>query len=78
MQDEVRKVQEDVFTAADKQIAEWGIEHNERGERAEAYIYCVEVKPDGCDYYIPLSPSWVISEKYRIVATWRRLAPTDR
>ena len=78
VQDEVRKVQEDVFTAADKQIAEWGIEHNERGERAEAYIYCVEVKPDGCDYYIPLSPSWVISEKYRIVATWRRLAPSDR
>jgi adenine-specific DNA methylase len=72
VQDEVRQAQAEVFTAADKQITEWGIEHNERGERGEAYLYCVEVKPEGCDYYIPLAPSWVISEKYRIVCTWHR------
>jgi putative DNA methylase len=69
VQDEVRKVQEQVFAAADKQITEWGIEHNERGERAEAFLYCVEVKPEGCDYFIPLAPSWVISERHRIVTT---------
>lgn len=78
VQDEVRKVQEAVFAAADKQITEWGIEHNDRGERAEAFLYCVEVKPEGCDYYIPLAPSWVISEKYRIVATWKKVASSDR
>ena len=78
VQDEVRKVQEAVFAAADKQITAWGIEHNERGERAEAFLYCVEVKPEGCDYYIPLAPSWVISEKYRIVATWQKAAGSDR
>lgn len=78
VQDEVRKVQEAVFAAADKQITAWGIEHNERGERAEAFLYCVEVKPEGCDYYIPLAPSWVISEKYRIVATWKKAAGADR
>jgi putative DNA methylase len=78
VQDEVRKVQEAVFAAADQQITAWGIEHNERGERAEAFLYCVEVKPEGCDYYIPLAPSWVISEKYRIVATWQKVAGSDR
>ena len=78
VQDEVRKVQEAVFAAADKQITAWGIEHNERGERAEAFLYCVEVKPEGCDYYIPLAPSWVISEKYRIVATWKKVGGSDR
>ena len=77
VQQEVRRVQEEVFAAADQQITEWGIEHNERGERAEAYLYCVEVKPEGCDYYIPLAPSWVISEKYRIVATWKRVPGSD-
>ena len=77
VQDEVRKVQETVFAAADKQITEWGIEHNDRGERAEAFLYCVEVKPEGCDYFIPLAPSWVVSEKYRIVTQWRRLASAD-
>lgn len=78
VQDEVRKVQDAVFAATDKQITEWGIEHNERGERAEAFLYCVEVKPEGCDYYIPLAPSWVISEKYRIIATWNKVVGSDR
>lgn len=78
VQDAVRKVQEAVFTAADKQITEWGIEHNDRGERAEAFLYCVEVKPEGCDYFIPLAPSWVIAEKYRIVAIWRKVPGSDR
>ena len=78
VQDEVQKIQEKVFAAADQQITAWGIEHNDRGERAEAFLYCVEVKPEGCDYYIPLAPSWVISEKHRIVATWHKVAGTDR
>lgn len=78
VQEEVRRVQEEVFAAADKQITEWQIEHNDQGERAEAFLYCVEVKPEGCDFYIPLAPSWVISEKYRIVATWKKVADSDR
>lgn len=76
--DEMGRVQEAVFRAADRQITEWGIEHNERGERGEAYLYCVEVKPEGCDYYIPLAPSWVISEKYSIVVTWSKVEGSDR
>ncbi|MBC7621343.1 MAG: DUF1156 domain-containing protein, partial [Candidatus Saccharibacteria bacterium] len=78
VQDEVRRVQEQVFAAADQQITEWGIEHNDRGERAEAFLYCVEVRPEGCDYYIPLAPSWVITEKYRMVATWKRVSGSNR
>jgi hypothetical protein len=71
-------VQKAAFATADQQITAWGIEHNEQGERAEAFLYCVEVKPDGCDYYIPLAPSWVISEKHRIVTTWNRVPSSDR
>lgn len=78
VQEEVRLVQERVFAAVDRQIIEWGIEHSDRGERAEAFLYCVEVKPEGCDYFIPLAPSWVISEKHRIVATWQKVPGCDR
>lgn len=78
VQEEVRRVQEEVFAAVDRQITEWRIEHNDRGERAEAFLYCVEVKPEGCDYFIPLAPSWVISEKYRIVTKWNRRPGSDR
>lgn len=78
VQQEVVRLQEEVFDAADQQIIEWGIEHNTRGERADAYLYCIEVKPEGCEYYIPLAPSWVISDKHRIVATWKRIPGSDR
>ena len=78
VQDEVRKVQEATFAATDQKITAWGIEHNDRGERAEAFLYCVEVKPEGCDYYIPLAPSWVISERHRIVATWHKVPGATR
>jgi putative DNA methylase len=78
VQEEVKAIQEKAFKAADKQICEWGIEHNGQGERADAYLYCVEVKPEGCDYYIPLAPSWVIAEKFRIVAFWERVEGSDR
>jgi hypothetical protein len=71
VQDEVCKAQETVFAAADKQITAWGIEHNDRGERAEAFLYCVEVKPEGCEYYIPLAPSWLVGESTKAIIQWR-------
>ena len=71
-------VQAEALRKADAQITEWGIEHNELGERADAFLYCVEVKPEGCDYYIPLSPSWLIGEKSKVVAKWHRVPDSDR
>jgi adenine-specific DNA methylase len=78
VQAEVGRVQLQAFAAADRKIAEWGIEHNDRGERVETFLYCVEVKPEGCDYYIPLAPSWVVAEKYHIVTRWTRVGNADR
>lgn len=78
VQTKVSQGQNKAFTAADQQITEWGIEHNARGERAEAYLYCVEVKPEGCEYYIPLAPSWVVAEKYHTVTRWTRVGQAER
>jgi adenine-specific DNA methylase len=77
VQEEVMRVQAEALAVADKQVTAWGIEHNERGERADAYLYCVEVKPEGCDYFIPLAPSWMIGEKSKVVARWHRVASAD-
>ncbi len=77
VQEEVMRVQAEALQAADRQVTEWGIEHNAQGERADAYLYCVEVKPEGCDYFIPLAPSWLIGEKSKVVACWRRTASAD-
>ena len=77
VQDEIRHFQEVAFAATDRQITEWGIEHNERGERAEAYVYCVEVKPEGCEYYIPLAPSWVADECLKVIVRWHQVPGSD-
>ena len=78
VQEEVMGVQAEALVATDQQVTAWGIEHNERGERADAYLYCVEVKPEGCDYFIPLAPSWLIGEKSKVVARWQRDPGADR
>ncbi len=78
VQKEVMRVQAEALAAADRQVTTWGIEHNDRGERADAYLYCVEVKPEGCDYFIPLAPSWLIGEKSKVVARWQRGPGSDR
>lgn len=78
VQQDVMSVQASAYSRADTQVTEWGIEHNEQGERADAFLYCVEVKPEGCDYYIPLAPSWVIGEKSKAVCKWHRDISVDR
>jgi putative DNA methylase len=78
VQDEVRQLQQQVYTDVDGQIQSWEIEHNDRGERADAYLYCVEVKPQGCEYFIPLAPAWLVGEKSRAVIKWVRVDGSDR
>ncbi|MCS6284561.1 MAG: DNA methylase, partial [Nitrospira sp.] len=78
VQQEVMRVQAEALATADRQVIEWGIEHNEQGERADAYLYCVEVRPEGCEYYIPLAPTWLIGEKSKVVVHWKRTSGSDR
>lgn len=78
VQEQIKRAQEAVFSAAERQIAEWGIERNDRGERAEAFLYCAEVKPEGCEYFIPLAPSWLVGESMSSIVRWHRVAGTER
>jgi len=72
VQQRIRNAQEDAFAKADTQVTAWGIEHNEQGWRADAFLYCAEVKPAGCDYAIPLAPGWVVGEKLRAIGVLAR------
>jgi putative DNA methylase len=69
--DEVRKAQRNVYEAVDRQITKWGIEHNEKGWRGDAYLYCVETRCPECGWMVPIAPSWIIGEKTRTVAKLR-------
>jgi len=65
---QVQAAQEEVFRAVDAQITAWGIEHNAQGWRADAYLYCTEAVCPECGWKVPLAPSWVIAQKYSVVA----------
>ncbi|MBC7074496.1 MAG: DUF1156 domain-containing protein [Syntrophomonadaceae bacterium] len=65
---ELKGFQEKIFNLADKQITEWGIEHNEQGHRANSYLYCHETICPECGYKIPLASSWIIGVRTKTVA----------
>lgn len=67
--EQVEQAQRKLFDAVDQKVTDWGIEHNEQGWRADAFLYCVEVRDPESGWLIPLAPSWVIGEKTNTVAT---------
>jgi len=68
IQKQVQEAQKKAYKAADKQITKWEIEHNDKGWRADAYLYCVEAVCPATGLMLPLAPSWIISEKYNVCA----------
>lgn len=60
--------QDKVYTAVDNQITEWGIEHNEKGHRADSFLYCMETNCPECNYKVPLAPSWIVGRGTKTIA----------
>jgi Adenine-specific DNA methylase containing a Zn-ribbon len=58
--DTIKAFQEAAYTSIDKEICELGIEHNELGDRALSYLYCMETHCPECGYRVPLLPSLVV------------------
>ena len=65
---EIEKAQREVAAAVDKEITDLGIEHDEHGNRAKAYLYCLETRCPETGWMIPMSPSWIISKSRNVVA----------
>jgi putative DNA methylase len=58
---EIEKSQKEVAEAVDREITELGIEHNDRGDRAKAYLHCLETRCPETGWMVPMAPSWVIA-----------------
>ena len=67
-QEEVKESQIKAFESADQQIIEWGIEHNNQGWRADAFLYCTEVVCPSCKITVPLATTWVIGPTSKVIA----------
>ena len=57
-----------VTEAVENEIANLGIEENEKGDRAKAYFYCVETVDPQTGWRVPMSPTWVIGRHHRCIA----------
>jgi len=68
----IERAQREVAQAVDREITALGIEHDEHGNRAKAYLYCLETRCPETGWMVPMSPSWVISKTRNVVA---RLIP---
>tara|TARA_R110001592_G_scaffold363391_1_gene687074 strand:- start:37937 stop:40939 length:3003 start_codon:yes stop_codon:yes gene_type:complete len=65
---EIEKAQNDVAQAVDAEITALGIEHDSDGNRAKAYLYCLETKCPETGWLVPMSPTWVISKLKNVIA----------
>lgn len=65
---EIEQAQREVAEVVDKEITELGIEHDEHGNRAKAYLYCLETRCPETGWMVPMSPSWVISKTRNVIA----------
>jgi len=65
---EIERVQREVAEAVDREITALGIEHDSHGNRAKAYLYCLETRCPETGWMVPMAPSWVISKNRNVVA----------
>ena len=68
----VHEIQQTAYKATLKEIDAYGLETNDKGWRHEQLYYVVEAKSPATGLWVPLSPSWVISEKYKVCAVIKK------
>nr|WP_242523193.1 DUF1156 domain-containing protein [Thiocystis minor] len=69
---EIEQAQRAVAKKVDRIITRLGIEHDREGNRAKAYLYCLETRCPETGWMVPMAPSWVISKNRNVIA---RLLP---
>ncbi len=61
-------IQRAAFEATLKEIDDWGLETNDKGWRHEQLYYVVEMRSPATGLWVPVAPSFVISERYSVCA----------
>ncbi len=69
---EIEWAQREAAEAVNREITALGIEHDSNGNRAKAYLYCLEGLDKETGWRVPMAPGWVISKTRSVIA---KLAP---
>jgi putative DNA methylase len=67
----IAQAQSELVRRVDRRIAELGIEHDSNGNRAKAYLWCLETVCPETGWRVPLSSSWVVSKTRNAIARLR-------
>jgi len=65
---EIERAQRKVAAAVDDEITCLDVEHDKNGNRAKAYLYCLETRCPKTGWMVPMAPSWVISNTRNVIA----------
>ncbi|WP_435257271.1 anti-phage-associated DUF1156 domain-containing protein [Thioclava sp. FR2] len=57
-----------VMLKVDQELIKLGVEHDDKGNRAKAYLYCLETECPETGWMVPMLPSRVISPKLGAIA----------
>ncbi|GAB3375724.1 anti-phage-associated DUF1156 domain-containing protein [Azotobacter armeniacus] len=66
--EEISQAQSALAKAVDQRITEIGIEHDADGNRAKAYLWCLEARCPETGWMVPLSPTWIVSKTRNAIA----------
>lgn len=64
---EIDRLEREAAEHVERTISNLGVEEDDEGNRAKAYLYCLETHCPETDWTVPICQSWVISQKRRIV-----------
>jgi len=62
--------QKRVAEAVAQRLTDLGVEHNAAGDRAKAYLYCLETRCPTTGWMVPITPSLVVHKWKRVVIEW--------
>lgn len=63
----IERTQNQTEATVEAEIAKLGIELDEQGNRAKAYVYCLETRCPRTGWMVPLVPTWILSESKRVI-----------
>jgi adenine-specific DNA methylase len=67
----IENAQQKLVDAVEEEIASLGLEHDSKGNRAKAYLCCLETKCPETGWVVPLIPSLVVSKSRNVIAKLR-------
>lgn len=64
----IEKAQKRVAGLVEKDIKDLGCEFDDKGNRAKAFLYCLETRCPQTGWMVPMAPTWVISKSWKTIA----------